>query len=84
MALDAFDPGPLNDYPAFPRLLDGSPAWSDSAATDGIKVSGRGPGGYVTPMPRGLRPHSEGGRKFTIDVTPRGPGGVPIAPPAIP
>lgn len=84
MARDAFDPGPGNDYPAFPRLSDGSPAWSDSADTDGIQVPGRGPGGMVTPMPRGMRYQRQDGQRIQIDVTPRGPGGVPIDPPVTP
>ena len=70
MAVDALDPGPLGDYPYFPRKADGSPAWSDTAATDGFRVDG------VTPMPRGLR--SQDG--LLIDVTPTGPDG-PITPP---
>ncbi len=84
MALDAFDPGPDGTYPAFPRKPDGSPAWSDRPETDGKPVPGRGPGGLVTPMPRGKRMQREGGRSVVIDVTPRGPGGVPIDPPRLP
>lgn len=84
MAHDAFEPGPGNTYPAFPRLADGSPAWSDTPETDGVPVPGRGPGGYVTPMPRGIRYQLERGERIAIDVTPRGPGGVPIDPPVIP
>ena len=71
MILDAFDPGPLGDFPNFPRLADGSPAWSDTAAADGIPVDG------VTPMPRGLR--AQAGR--LLDLTPRTPDGSPITPP---
>jgi hypothetical protein len=71
MILDAFDPGPLGDFPHFPRLADGSPAWSDTAATDGLPVDG------VTPMPRGLRPQD--GR--LLDVTPRNADGSPLNPP---
>jgi len=81
MAQDAYEPGPNSDYPAFPRHLDGAPAWSGTAATDGVSVPGRGPGGLVTPMPRGLR-RGPGGT--VIDLTPRGPGGVPILPPILP
>lgn len=74
MAVDAFDPGPNNDYPYFPRDAAGNPLWSDSAGTDGVQVNG------VTPMPRGIR--SQNG--VLIDVTPRGPGGVAINPPVRP
>lgn len=59
MTRDAFDPGPGGTYPAFPRDAAGRPLWSDSAATDGVKVDG------VTPMPRGVR--TQGGGK--IDMT---------------
>lgn len=65
MARDAFDPGPDNTYPAFPRDAQGRPFWSDSASTDGVQVDG------VTPMPQGVRTH--GGAK--IDPTPTGPVG---------
>ncbi len=81
MARDAFEPGPNTDYPAFPRRLDGAPAWSDTAESDGVSVPGRGPGGLVTPMPRGTRPGPNG---TVLDVTPRGPGGVLIVPPTLP
>ena len=76
MAVDALDPGPNNDYPHFPRRTDGSPAWSDSPATDGVPVVG--PDGIArAPMPRGVR-RQDG---VLIDVTPTGPGGAPINPP---
>ena len=81
MTQDAFEPGPDSTYPAFPRRLDGSPAWSDTPETDGVPVPGRGPGGLVTPMPRGIRYQLERGARLQIDVTPRGPGGAPIDPP---
>ncbi len=84
MAVDAFDPGPNGDYPHFPRRLDGSPAWSDTPETDGIAVPGRGPGGRVTPMPRGIRYQLIRGERIMLNVTPTGPGGVPIDPPVIP
>jgi hypothetical protein len=73
MTRDAFEPGPGNTYPAFPRDAQGRPLWSDSAATDGKAVGG------VTPQPRGIRTH--GGAP--IDLTPTGPGGVPLNPPTI-
>ena len=71
MVLDAHDPGPLGDFPAFPRNPDGAPLWSDTPSSDGIPVDG------VTPMPRGLRPQS--GR--LVDVTPRNADGSPLNPP---
>ncbi len=88
MAVDAIEPGPNNTFPDFPRRSDGSPAWSDSAETDGIPVPGRGPGGMVVPMPRGLRYQivmtAETGReRVLVDVTPRA-GNVVVAPPILP
>jgi len=77
MALDAFDPGPLGDYPNFPRLADGSPAWSDVPSSDGIPVAGLD--GLTTPMPRGMR--VQDGR--LVDVTPTGADGSPIEPPTL-
>jgi hypothetical protein len=77
---DAFEPGPNNDYPAFPRLLDGSPAWSDNPETDGARVAGRGPDGLVTLQPRGVRYIRRDGERIAVDVTPCGPGGEPINP----
>lgn len=75
MAVDAFEPGPNNTYPHFPRRPStGAPLWSDSAETDGVQIEG------VTPMPRGLR-RGPGG--ISLDVTPRGPGGVAIEPPTL-
>ncbi len=78
MARDAFDPGPDNTFPAFPRDALGRPLWSNTAETDGVPVDG------VTPMPRGLRKERRGGRVVVLDVTPRGPGGVAIDPPTLP
>jgi len=76
MAQDAFEPGDDGRYPAFPRRPStGEPLWSDSADTDGVQIEG------TTPMPRGIR-RGPGGT--VLDVTPRGPGGVPIAPPVLP
>jgi len=75
MARDAFEPGPGNTYPAFPRRPStGAPLWSDSAETDGVPVEG------VTPMPTGLR-RGPGGRM--LDVTPRRSDGTPITPPTL-
>lgn len=73
MAVDALEPGPNNTYPHFPRRLDGTPLWSDTAATDGIQVDGR------TPMPRGIR--SQDG--VPIDMTPRTSNGTAINPPTL-
>ena len=80
MTRDAFDPGPNGTYLAFPRNpATGAPLWSDSAETDGQPVNG------VAPMPRGLRREGDGrGGVVLVNVTPRGPGGVPIDPPTIP
>lgn len=83
MTRDAFDPGD-GSYPAFPRRLDGSPAWSDDPETDGVPVPGRGPGGVVTPMPRGTRYLLRRYERIAVDVTPRNPDGSPIEPPTIP
>ncbi len=74
MAVDAYDPGPENTYPFFPRDAAGRPLWSDSQGTDKIAVDGK------APMPRGWR--RENGRP--VDVTPRRPDGQPISPPTIP
>ena len=71
MVFDAFDPGPLGDFPYFPRNPDGTPLWSDTAAADGRPVDG------VSPMPRGLRTQS--GK--IVDLTPRSPDGTPLDPP---
>ena len=79
MVKDAFDPGEDGSYPWFPRLADGNPAWSDSAATDGIPVAGLD-GLTTTPMPRGLR--SQAGK--LVDLTPRSPDGTPLNPPTRP
>lgn len=78
MAGDALEPGPLGNYPYFPRTSEGVPLWSVYPETDNKAVNGR------TPMPRGIRPMRDPrGRTIFIDVTPRGPGGVPIDPPII-
>jgi hypothetical protein len=71
MVLDIFDPGPLADFPNFPRNPDGTPAWSDTPDADGKRVNG------VVPVPRGLRPQD--GR--WLDLTPYNPDGTPISPP---
>lgn len=75
MAVDAYDPGPDNTYPYFPRDASGAPAWSDSQGTDKLPADNG-----VARMPRGWR--TEGGRR--VDVTPRKPDGTPINPPVIP
>ncbi len=77
MAGDALEAGPSDTYPYFPRRNDGSPLWSETALTDGIQVDG------VTPMPRGLRTIRRDFKRFVVDVTPRGAGGVPINPPTL-
>jgi hypothetical protein len=83
MTNDALDPGERGDYPHFPRHADGSPAWSDSPDTDGVPVIG--PDGIArAPMPRGIRYQLIRGERIMLNVTPTGPGGVPIDPPVIP
>jgi hypothetical protein len=66
MAHDALDPGPNGDYPHFPRLPDGRPAWSDICPPD---YQG-------TRMPRGIQRQCG----EIIDVTPRDAEGNPINP----
>ncbi|OLE54573.1 MAG: hypothetical protein AUG51_07770 [Acidobacteria bacterium 13_1_20CM_3_53_8] len=77
MLRDALDPGADNAYPYFPRRADGSPLWSDSAETDGIRIDG------VIPMPRGSRFIIRDGRRIAIDVTPRNTDGAPVNPPSL-
>lgn len=84
MAHDALWPGPDNTYPNFPRRLDGSPAWSDSAETDGVAIPGRGPDGLVSPMPRGIRHIVRRGQRIAVNVTPSDVNGDPIVVPKIP
>lgn len=70
MAHDALDPGPNGDFPFFPRLPDGSPAWSD-----------RCPVGYLgSRVPRGVTTVVRDGQRFIIDQTPRHINGEPINP----
>ena len=84
MTHDAFDPGIDGSYPYFPRLTNGAPAWSDTPATDGVKVPGRGPDGEVTPMPRGNRIQITGaGVSVLVDMTPRNTDGSVIEPPVL-
>ena len=78
MARDAFEPGPDNTYPAFPRDAEGRPLWSDRPETDGVAVAG------VTPMPRGIRyERNARGQRVALDVTPRRADGTPITPPTL-
>jgi hypothetical protein len=74
MPQDALDPGPNGDYPYFPRLPDGSPAWADSV-----------PAGYSgTVMRRGVRWMTlPDGRRVAFDETPRDAAGNPIDPPVV-
>lgn len=85
MANDALDPGD-GSYPHFPRKVDGTPYWSDTAETDGIGIVVNGV--TVAPMPRGLRQQriSKWDRRsvITVDVTPRQPDGSLIDPPVRP
>jgi hypothetical protein len=79
MPQDALDPGPEGDYPYFPRMADGFPAWAD-----------RVPAGYAGPvMRRGVeKVRVWGGNRHgdlvAFDVTPRDAAGNAINPPVIP
>lgn len=73
MTHDALDPGPDGDYPFFPRLPDGSPAWSDRCPSDY----------HGSRVPRGVTTIRRYGQRFIIDQTPRGENGDPIIPPAV-
>lgn len=80
MAKDALDAGVDGTYPYFPRYSDGTPAWSDTPPPAGATLP---PG--VAPMPRGIKyQRTLDGRVYEIDMTPTGPGGVPINPPKLP
>lgn len=70
MAHDALDPGPDGDYPFFPRLPDGSPAWSDRCPADyrGSRV------------PRCMTTIVRDGQRFIIDQSPRDANGDRINP----
>ncbi len=86
MTRDAFDPGPDNTYPAWPRKADGSPYWSDSGETDGVGIVVSGV--VVAPMPRGYRyivQRDAFGQpvRIPVDMTPRHSDGTPIDPPTI-
>lgn len=83
MPVDICDPGPLGNWPYFPRKADGSPAWSDSAATDGKGVPGLN-GREVGLQPRGVRKmrHPRTGAIIAYDVTPTW-NGAPISPPTL-
>jgi hypothetical protein len=79
MPQDALDPGPRGDYPYFPRLPDGSPAWADLV-----------PAGYTgSVVRRGVeKVRVWGGNRHgdlvAFDVTPRDAAGNAINPPVIP
>lgn len=74
MAHDALDPGPDGTYPYFPRLPDGSPAWSDRCP----------PGYHGGRMPRGThRQRTPSGEVVMIDMTPYDSAGNPIDPPTL-
>ena len=88
MTRDALAPGPLNNFPAFPRTSTGEPAWSDRPEDDNTGVLG--PDGQIRArMPRGvrhiIRRSAFGEReRIAVDVTPRHPNGTPIVPPKLP
>jgi hypothetical protein len=81
MAHDAFDPGPGNTYPYFPRDAAGVPLWSDDPATDGTGVVVNGV--LRVRMPRGTRYTLRGGQRLAVDMTPRHEDGTPIVPPVV-
>lgn len=67
---DALEPGQNGHYAHFPRLPDGSPAWSDRCPAD-----------YHGPrVPRGITAIVRNGRRFIIDQTPYDAAGSPIDP----
>lgn len=74
MPYDALSPGPNGDYPFFPRLPDGSPAWSDRCPDDY----------YGSRVPRGVTTIVRGGYRYIIDQTPHDAEGNPINPSTIP
>lgn len=79
MPQDALDPGPNGDYPYFPRLPDGSPAWADSVPADYSGPVVRRGVEYVRVW--GGNRH---GDLVAFDVSPRDAAGNPINPPVIP
>ncbi len=74
MAHDAFSPGPSGDYPAFPRLPDGSPDWRRVVGADARFVDGR----WLTTQ------RAPSGEIVVVDLTPRDASGSPINPPTLP
>lgn len=80
MAEDAFDPGPLNNFPHWPRRPDGRPAGI------GLPVTTPEEQEAEERMPTGTRKHRVPGtgEVVFIDLTPRHPNGEPIVPPDLP
>lgn len=76
---DSLDPGPNGDFPWFPRLPDGSPAWADVVPADYDGSVVRRGVEYMRPY-GGMRALDRVG----FDVTPRDENGDPIDPPVIP
>ncbi|MDP9358983.1 MAG: hypothetical protein M3R02_27630 [Chloroflexota bacterium] len=78
MPVDAYDPGPLNNYPYWPRDAAGKPLNTPADA----EAAGSG-----TYMPHGKElsdDHDRDGYRKVHDLTPRKPDGTPIEPPTIP
>jgi hypothetical protein len=78
MAVDAYDPGPLGNYPYWPRDAEGRPI------NDQAHAETAGSGSY---MPHGTELDSSrdrDGYRKVHDLTPRTADGQPIVPPTIP
>ncbi|MFD7081648.1 hypothetical protein [Streptomyces sp. NPDC059918] len=70
---DALEPGSDGAYEHFPRLPDGSPAWSDRCPADY----------HGSRVPRGVTTIVRDGQRFVIDQTPHNAEGNPINPPVL-
>jgi hypothetical protein len=68
MAHDALDAGPDGTFPWFPRLPDGTPAWSDLCPPDYQGAR----------MPRGMTTIVRDGQRFIVDQSPRDAEGKPL------
>jgi hypothetical protein len=77
MPNDALDPGPLGNYPHWPRRPDGRPAGIGLPATTPEEVAAE------QRMPTGTHRQKlpDTNRRVEIDVTPRDQTGEPIVPP---
>ncbi len=78
MPVDAYDPGPLGNYPYWPRDAAGKPINTQAHA----EAADSG-----TYMPHGKEVSADrdrDGNPLLLDLTPRKPDGTPIVPPTIP